>query len=118
MIDEDVLERIEEGSLWVNIIRGDVVSGSRQGTVILQPIEHESNGSTYHFVKICYQGKQKKIAVHRLVWMFVHRRVPPPGFDVHHKRGKGVAFPNGIDNLQLIESAINRSSTQIEEVPF
>lgn len=108
MSDQDVLARIEAGTLVVDTDRATVFSVSRYGGTFLRVIERESSGSTYHFVEITSAGKKKKIALHRLVWIAAHRELPPPGFDVNHKRGKRVPLPDSIDNLELLPSSVNR----------
>lgn len=39
----------------------------------------------YFFVYVYHKGCRRKIAVHRLVWMIVERRLIPNGCDVHHR---------------------------------
>ncbi len=106
--DQDILARINSGSLFVHVERAEVFGFSR-GWKQLRAISRTSNGSTYRFVEVSYQGKKKKIALHRLVWMFAHMQVVPDGFDVDHVNGKRGDFPDRIGNLQLLESRVNRS---------
>ena len=105
MTDQDILYAIKEGAYGVNVKTACVVSW-RTGKRV-RVIERESNGSTYRFVEICRSGLRKKVALHRLVWMVANGRVVPDGFDVDHIGGK--AFGDGIDNLRLLESSVNRS---------
>lgn len=119
LTDQDILDRINDGTLSVLVNEARVFSFSRFGWAELTPIERESNGSTYHFVEIAKQGKKKKIALHRLVWMFHHRCLVPDGFDVDHIADKS----HTIDNLRLLESSKNRSRgkpelLQSEMLPF
>lgn len=109
MTDQHILDRINNGTLIVcpqgRYVRSDT---KRRGWVNLKIIDRESNRSTYQFVKISHNYMQKKISLHRLVWISVHRRLVPDGYDVNHKRGKNVPNHNGIDNLELLESSVNR----------
>lgn len=75
------------------------------------------NGGTYRFVQIGAKGKQKKISVHRLVWMSVHKELIPEGFDVDHINGTGIPFPDAIENLRLLESSANRSRGYVSPTP-
>ena len=42
---------------------------------------------------------KKKVALHRLTWMAYHREVVPDGYDVNHKNGKNLAFPDAAHNV-------------------
>jgi len=119
MNDDDILTRILEGTLTVLINEARVFSFNREWKE-LRVIDRESNGSSYKFVEICHSGKKKKIALHRLVWMFAHRCLVPEGYDVDHIEGK---TSDSIDNLQLLESSSNRSKGKprvhhTPELPF
>lgn len=119
MTDDDILTRILEGTLTVLINEARVFSFNREWKE-LRVIDRESNGSSYKFVEICHSGKKKKIALHRLVWMFAHRCLVPEGYDVDHIEGK---TSDSIDNLQLLESSSNRSKgkprvSHTQELPF
>lgn len=123
MTDEDVLDRIASGTLTVLVDQARVFSFSRGKWHELRTVSRHSNGSEYSFVEICHQGKKKKVALHRLVWMFANRQIVPDGYDVDHIEGKLIDQPNAIDNLQLLESGRNRSRgkpfiSQTEEIPF
>ena len=107
LTDQDILDRIEAGTLWVEADR--VMSQSHCGVSELAQIYRKSSGSEYHFVTVWARNKKKKIAVHRLVWMFHNRSLIPDGFDVDHKFGKDVLNANAIENLQLLPSSVNRS---------
>ncbi|MEM6471698.1 MAG: HNH endonuclease [Planctomycetota bacterium] len=122
MTDQDILDRINDGTLVVQMDKPIVWSFNTRRKVWtpLTAIEHESNGSKYRFVNICKRRMKKKIAVHRLVWMFAHRQLVPEGYDVDHIEGK---VSDRIENLQLLESSRNRSKgayieDQQEELPF
>lgn len=108
MTDECILRRICSGSLQVSSTGDEVVSYSIHGERKLQIVERTSRSSTYRFVDISYGGGKKKIALHRLVWMSVNRKVIPEGMDVHHKDADA-DYIDGIDNLALVPSGVNRS---------
>lgn len=108
MTDEDILERLRNGSLRVDVHRATVDSVIENRSIKrLRVINRESNGSSYNFVEIRHKGKKKKIALHRLVWMAHNDSLVPDGFDVDHIRGK--AAGDGIGNLRLLKSSFNRS---------
>ena len=121
LTDEDILGRILDGTLTILVNEPRVFSfTARYGWNELRQIERTSNGSTYRFVEIYHKGKRKKVALHRLVWMFAHRELVPEGYDVDHIEGK---YSDAIDNLRLLESGVNRSrgrpvKPQEEELPF
>lgn len=117
MTDNDILNRLKDKSLAVDQATGRVKSFSARypNGKILREIERESEGSTYQFVEVTHQGMQKKISVHRLVWMSANMRLVPDGFDVNHKRGKRVPNHNGIHNLELMESSRNRAMNAIDD---
>lgn len=116
LTDQDVLDRIKDGSLLVNIKTPMVVSHScNKGKSVLQIIERESNGSVYRFVTVRRYGKKKKIALHRLVWMAKHLQLVPNGYDIDHKQGRSDA----IHNLRLRLSSENRSDNgKSDDIPF
>jgi hypothetical protein len=105
MTDQDILEAFSEGAYSVNVNTATVVSWTTGKK--LKVIERESNGSTYRFVEIARKGRKKKIALHRLVWVVANGSVVPQGFDVDHVKGKDLG--DGIDNLRLLDSSLNRS---------
>lgn len=116
MTDQDVIDMICEGRLVVLVDEPRVFtfySRWRENGVIL----HESNGSTYRFVTICHRNKKKRVALHRLVWMFANRSVVPEGFDIDHVSGNSDA----IHNLRLLERSNNRKRGYIDQeddIPF
>ncbi len=125
MTDQDILDRIIDGTLTVFPTTAEVWSYSSvtKAFAKLRVIERESNGSTYRFVEIFKDNKKKKIALHRLVWIAFHRQLVPEGYDVDHIEGKARELPDSIDNLQLLESRFKRSRgkpfvSQSGELPF
>jgi hypothetical protein len=107
MTDQDIMNRILSGSLRVLEKKGLVIVESftpNRGTVSLTQIERQVHPyTTYRFVEISAGGLKKKIAVHRLNWMFHHQRMVPEGFHVDHANGRG----DVIDNLRLLPEAEN-----------
>ncbi len=105
MTDEDILNRIAAGSLRVREENGLVLveSITDKGTTVLKQIEravHEY--TTYRFVNISFAGRMKKIAVHRLNWIF-HNGPVPEGFHVDHEKDRS----DTIGNLRLLPAAVN-----------
>jgi len=117
MTDQDILDRLNEGTLFVDRDGQSVISRGREEKA-LGIWERERKGTTYRFVSICHRNKKKKIAIHRLVWLSVHRELVPDGFDVDHIKGRGVENPDGIGNLRLLPSGVNRSRTTAEYDDF
>jgi hypothetical protein len=107
--NEMVLERILNKTLSVDPHTSEVTSYLR--TKKLKQIPDRQNGG-YLFVEVCVQGRKKKIAVHVLQWIQANKRLPPPGYDVHHKVSPPRPLPkdNALSNLELKESSKNRSN--------
>lgn len=128
MTDQDILDRIEEGSLIVDTKRATVVSVTHHGRRQLRVLRRKPPGGTYYnFVEICKAGRKKKITLHRLVWMAAHRQLIPDDCDIDHINGKGIPNADGIDNLRLMDSMRNQTRGYVsptpqlpyeEEVPF
>jgi hypothetical protein len=109
MTDQRILDRLVAGNLVVFTETSEVWSFVKSTWVKLKVIERESSSSTYRFVKVGCGTKQKKIALHRLVWIAFHRQLVPEGFDVDHVLGANVKHPDAISNLRLLPSSVNRS---------
>lgn len=109
MTDDDILQRLVECSLIVDVLAGDKVwSHSRNmGWKELRIIHHQpkNRSGEYRFVEITRGGKKKKISLHRLVWMTVNQKEVPDGYDVDHIEDQG---NDGIANLRLLPSYVNR----------
>ena len=107
MTDQDVMNRILAGNLRVMEDGGSVIVESitpNHGKTALKQIERQVHPyTTYRFVNISAGGLQKKIAVHRLNWMFHNKRIVPEGFHVDHMNGRGDVFAN----LRLLPAAEN-----------
>ena len=110
MTDEMILSRLLAGNLRIDPVTAVVTSELCGLRVLTQfPSQHGEDG--YRFVKINWQGKQKRISVHRLQWMAYSEEIILEGYDVHHKRSppRPHLKPNSLANLELVESLINQS---------
>ena len=105
--DAEILARIQDGSLQLDTRRATVTSNGRPLAVIEREHPDGPQRGTYRFVKICSRGKQKKIALHRLVWMAAKVRLVPDGYDVDHIHNQD---DDTIDNLRLLQAAVNRAT--------
>ncbi len=105
MTDQEILERILAGTLLVREEGGRVIveTVGHRGSVLNQTERAVHQYTTYRFVSICLDGKKKKVAVHKLNWMFHNRALVPEGFHVDHENGRG----DVIDNLRLLPAAKN-----------
>jgi len=110
MTDQDILRRLQDGSLWINSLTSAVWSYYRGKATNLKVVE-DQHGSGYRFVTVCDKGRKKKIAVHRLQWMSATGHCIPDGFDVHHKKSppRPQEKDNALSNLDLLPSSKNRS---------
>lgn len=108
MTDQDILDRVADGSIVVDTLLAIAYSQQEGRLRRLRAVVRETKrGSAYAFVEVCSQGRKKKIAIHRLVWMAANRALVPPGYDVDHVLGR--SHGDGIDNLRILPSAVNRS---------
>ena len=108
LTDAEILARIQDGSLQVDTHRG--VVRNRQGKALAVFEREHPEGpqrGTYRFVSVCSNGKKKKIALHRLVWMAANGRTVPDGYDIDHIASQ---TDDTIQNLRLLESAVNRAT--------
>jgi hypothetical protein len=116
LTDQDVLDRLLDGTLTIDLETSIVyswVSNASKKTDNPKPLkpvvrQPKGCGGPYRFVHITRRGKKKKISVHRLVWMASHQSLVPDGFDVDHIHG--AAAGDGIRNLRLLPSAVNRAT--------
>lgn len=113
MTDKDILQMIRDGLLRVDLETGQARRLNKQETEFrpLKRYLRVSHRAHYWFYKICNQGKQKRIAVHRLCWMFANRGLVPDGYDVDHIHGKDVENPDGINNLRILPSKVNQAGS-------
>lgn len=112
MTDEDILSRLMDGSLLVDPETCEVRSYGRPVCIL----HRESRGSSYRFVRVAKDGMQRKIALHRLVWMAVNRRLVPDGHDIHHKDPEADPL-DASHNLEAVEIYWNRSK-KVDEAPL
>jgi len=95
--DYDVLYLLETGIYRVNLETAEVTGPL--GKVL--KTRGEGNGSQdYQFVSLKAGQKQRKIALHKLVWMAGTMSVVPPNFEVHHRDEDTTS--NGFRNLMAI----------------
>ncbi len=126
LTDADVLSAIETGYLRVDINHAVVFTVNN--TMLKVTSRTHPKGpqrGTYRFVTICIGGKQKKVALHRLVWMAAHRSLVPDDCDIDHVHNQ---TDDSIGNLRLLNSSVNRArgsakasspkSEADENVPF
>lgn len=107
MSDNHVLSRLKEGTLVVdpNLVKVYSVRNGVRSELALR--ERQVNDYvSYFFVEVCWEGRKRKIAAHRLVWMSVHMKLIPKGYDVDHIDGPS----NNIDNLRLLKQETNRAT--------
>lgn len=124
MSDQDILNRLKAGTLKIEPETAQVWSYSELwGWKLLKPQKNQHNDG-YRFVDVCYAGKKKRIAVHRLQWMQHTLKLIPEGYDVHHKEAPPwpEAKDNSLGNLELMESLENQlpgvSPGMSSEAPF
>ena len=97
--DQDILERLEEGSLIVNPRTARVVSiTASRGEREIRP---DKDRRKFRFVRITRPGRGGRVALHVLVWMAVHKKPVPPGYEGYHGDFKQLGHPDGINNLDL-----------------
>lgn len=105
MSDEKILQRIIDGTLIVDtekvIVWSELTPGQRSELKIIE--RENENGTRYRFLGVSHEGKRKKIALHRLVWIAANLRVIPDGYHVDHISGPS----DSIDNLRLLKSKTN-----------
>jgi len=123
LTDADILDRLNDGTLVVHPDKPAVFAYGARGWTELKIIERDLTRSAYRFVTICSGNKRKKIALHRLVWMFANRMLIPEGYDVDHITGNYGKESDTLDNLRLLESIANYRRgrpelPQSEELPF
>lgn len=107
MTDADILARLVNGTLRVNVETTLVMSEGRYGEwKELKPIFRQPDGcSGYYFFSICHNGKKKKITRHGLVWMAANMEVIPDGVIIDHIHGPKAG--DHIGNLRLYTPAAN-----------
>lgn len=106
MTDQDILDRILDGSLEVVIHTAKVFSNGKELKQTSKTHRDGPQRGTYRFVEVAKDKLKKKIAVHRLVWMAAHKTTIPEGHDIDHRVSQD---DDSIDNLRLLKSEVNRS---------
>ena len=108
LTDSDVLSAILDRSLYSVDIHGATVRNAkgRVLAVVERSRKDDPRRGTYRFVSFCVDGRKKKIALHRIVWMVAHKTTVPAGYDVDHQGSQG---DDTISNLRLLESSENRA---------
>jgi hypothetical protein len=119
LTDEAILDAIlHRGLFTVDLEQPAVYSASGQALSVVSRTHPEGpQRGTYRFVVLCVDGKQKKVALHRLVWMVANGRVTPPDCDVDHINSQE---DDSINNLRLLTSTRNRGRRKDQEsdIPF
>ena len=108
MEDSDILDSLNDGSLVVNWATAEVRTHRGPLKVIHRTHIHGANRGTYRFVTVCRHGMKKKIALHRLVWMSYHRRVPSLDCDIDHPHGS--VNGDALWNTRELDKRINRAN--------
>lgn len=114
LTDHEVLNAIKSCGLFrvdVNAARVFSARGRELQVVEREHPEGPQRGR-YRFVELCVSGRKKKVALHRLVWMVAHGRVPPPDCDIDHIKSQD---DDTISNLRLLDSAENRGRRKDQE---
>lgn len=112
MTDQDTLNRLLDGSIIVDIHKCVVLSTRsrhRKRLKVYRRTGGVRSNVEYRFVIIGSNGRLKKIALHRLVWMAANLELIPDGVDIHHKTHDR-HLPDAIDNLEALPSEINRAT--------
>lgn len=81
----------------------------------------DSHDSGYRFVKINFQGRQRKVAVHVLQWMAATGESVPDDHDVDHITSppRPQKKDNSLANLRVVPSRFNQSRQPDQmELPF
>lgn len=112
--DVDVLEAIIHRKLYRVDVNTATVYG-RDGkplTVITRTHKDGPQRGTYRFINFSIDGRQKKVTLHRLVWMVANGRTVPDGHDVDHVHNQD---DDSIGNLRLLTSYDNQTRPHRKE---
>lgn len=109
LTDSDILKRLRDGNLRIDPVTCVVESNLTGVWRELTPVIVD-NGSGYQMVSVCYQGRKKKIGIHRLQWMQHTLELIPEGYDVDHIESppRPKLKPNHLSNLRLRDSYENQ----------
>jgi hypothetical protein len=108
LTDADILQLINDKMIYVCEGTATVYSRTSGDWVVLKTRKPREQYN-YEAVRITHQTKRKTIFIHRLMWIWCHRELIPPGYDVDHIDGTDMAYPHVLSNLRLRESSCNRS---------
>lgn len=121
---KEVLKALRIGLYSVDQATGEV---RNQKGRIITPFPGGKDGNRW-FVYLYWNGRRRAIAVPRLVWMSVTKRVIPHGFEIHHRdeNKRSNDWSNlfclfELDHKKLHGSdllASNQIGQESEEVPF
>lgn len=99
VVDHDILQLILQDELYVDTNKPTVWKNGKVLTIFSRTHKDGPQRGTYRFVQICCNGKKKKIALHRLVWMAHTKQLIPDGYHVDHVIDQN---DDSIGNLQLL----------------
>jgi hypothetical protein len=71
----------------------------------------------YDLVRICKDGKRRGIALHRIGWMFFHKKEVPPDHQLHHIKGRSHNHPKDLELLHYkIHQRLEGRKGKAEEI--
>lgn len=104
MTDAEILTLLLSGRYRVDVRNGKVFSDGERDHTKGRPLATSQCHRGYLHVVLHDTNRQRKIAVHKLVWMYANQQTVPDGFHVHLKKeGKRWKHINRISNLYLRE---------------
>jgi hypothetical protein len=98
-----VLQAIRAGRITVDLKKLEIFKDGRL------MIQRPDSTDRYLFVRIYLDGARRAVAVHRIVWMSVRRKLVPDGYDIHHRDGD--RRNNRYKNLRAMTAAKHRALT-------
>lgn len=107
----DILSLLSSGAYQVDLDTGAVYG--RSGRLLKSFV---GNPEGHLFIRLYDQGKEKTIAVSRLVWMARTRRTIPKNFEIHHQDQN--VQNNHWRNLYCLYEDDHRKLHGFDEVPF
>lgn len=113
--DDDVLYLLNQDAYTVCLETATVTSP--RGRIIVP--RTEGNGSEeYLFVRLYFSRAERKIALHKLVWMAGTRSLVPENFEVHHRDND--TRNNSFINLMAIHKIDHKKihADDPAEIPF
>ena len=106
--DQIFLDRISEGTLWVDLETQQVYTKKNRqnfGKWHLVSVRPDKQG--YLHVRIYHLKKRKSIALSRLIWIVANGRLIPDDMDIDHYPDRSITN-NHPDNLRLRDKIENR----------